>query len=148
MVPRGPVLFLGIIGHKVHRLRVAHRQLQQLLRVVLQVGEDVPGPGLLPGQLLELGLEAVSHRFCLPLLRVGGGRGRSEGVGPGQAPPQEKHAAHQKEDQDNPRHGESPAALFPAAGLGRGLSRPAGVAGIRIGRHKGLLSRHRRYEPP
>ena len=63
------------------------------------------------------------------------------------APEQSATQEEQKEDQDNPRHGESPAALFPAAGLGRGLSRPAGVAGIRIGRHKGLLSRHRRYEP-
>ncbi len=146
MVPRSASL--GIIGHKVYRLRVAYRQLQQLLRVVLQVGEDVPGPGLLPGQLLELGLEAVSRRFRLPLLRMGDGRGQIGGVGPDKTPPQEKHAAHQKEDQDNPRHGESPAALFPAAGLGRSLSRPAGVAGVRIGRHKGLLSRCRRHEPP
>ena len=48
------VLLPGVADHKVQGLRVADRQLQQLLRIVLRTGQKGLRRRLLPGQRLKL----------------------------------------------------------------------------------------------
>jgi len=115
------VLLPGVADHKVQGLRVADRQLQQLLRIVLRTGQKDLRRRLLPGQHLKL-VQQLRPRLEGRLDPVSpGNRSRGSPV-PQPSRPQDQQGA-QTQHHRPPEQSRSPP---------RAAAAPLGPAGARL----------------